>query len=216
MIHIYITGKTIHQFAIGCMINPSLKFNNVFITQVETFVGYYFSIRTMKNITNFLMKKNTSVMALIMIYENNEEIPKKFRVLSCVVYNLIDNYVCIEYLSCQSKTLSKNLCNTTFKDTSFNILIGIGILELLLNLVSCHKFIKKPNSTVIINCQSCLIKNYLSKGFFVIEHNTKQLSFIPNDVKLIINLIDQLKIDYVMVKNEAITALASTIKQLNI
>ena len=48
----------------------------------------------MKTIKNFLMKKNTSVMGKIMIYENNGEIPKTvYIVLSCVDYNLIDNYV---------------------------------------------------------------------------------------------------------------------------
>ena len=52
------------------------------------------------------MKKNTSVMALIIIYENNGEIPKKlYRVLSCVVYNITENYVCIDYMSCQSEIL---------------------------------------------------------------------------------------------------------------
>ena len=131
-------------------------------------------------------------------------------------YTLIENYVCIDYLSCQSKTLSEILCNPKFKDTSFNILIGIGIPELLLNLVSCHGFIKKPNSNVILNCRSRLINNDLSKGLSIIEQNTKQLSFIPNDVKLIIHLIDQLKIDYVMVKNKTIYAIANTIKKLNI
>ena len=46
-----------------------------------------------------MMKKNTCVMALIMIYENNGDIPKKwYRVLSCVVYYLIDNYGYIGYL----------------------------------------------------------------------------------------------------------------------
>ena len=61
----------------GYMINPWLKFNNAFRTQVENFLGGYFSIRTMKNIKDCLMKKNTSVIALIMIYENNGEITKK-------------------------------------------------------------------------------------------------------------------------------------------
>ena len=74
------------------------------------------------------MKKNTSVMTLIMIYENNVEIPKQlYIVLSCVVYTLIDNYVCIEYLPCQSKNLSIISCDPTFKDTSFNLLLGIVI-----------------------------------------------------------------------------------------
>ena len=163
------------------------------------------------------MKKNTSVMALIMIYENNGEIPKQlYRVLSCVVYSFIDNYVFIEYLSCQSKILSAISCNTTFEDTSFNILLSIGIPELLLNLVSCHGLTNKSNPTVILNLQSRLINNYLSKGFYIIEQGAKQLSFIPNDVGLIINLNNQLNADYVMVKNKAIYAVANTIKQLHI
>ena len=50
MLHCYTTGKTINEFEIGYMINPSLNFNNAFRTQVENFLGDYFSIRTMKNI----------------------------------------------------------------------------------------------------------------------------------------------------------------------
>ena len=123
-----------------------------------------------------------------------------FRVLSCVVYTLIENYVCIDCLLCQSKTLSDISINSAFKDTSFNLLLGIGIPELLLNLVSCNGFTKKPNSTVILNCQSRLIHNYLAKGFYMIEKGSKQLTLIPNDAKLRINLIDQLKTDYIMVK----------------
>ena len=53
----------------------------------------------MKNIRYCLKKKNKYVMALIMVYENNGEKPKNlYRVLSCVVYSLIYNYVCIEYI----------------------------------------------------------------------------------------------------------------------
>ena len=136
--------------------------------------------------------------------------------LSCVVYTLIDNYVCIEYLSCQSKTLSTISCNPTFEDTNFNILLSIGIPELLLDLVSCHGFMKKQNSTVMLNCRTRLINNYLSKGSSVIEQGTNQLIFLPNDVRLRINMNNQLDTDYVMVKNKAISAVANTIKQLHI
>ena len=64
MVHFYTTSKTVNQFAISYMINPSLRFNNEFRTQVEKCLGVSFYIRTMKTITNFLMKKNTCVMAL--------------------------------------------------------------------------------------------------------------------------------------------------------
>ena len=71
--------------------------------------------------------------------------------LSCVVYTLIDNYECIDYLPCQSKTLCVISNNPTFKGTSFNLLLVIGIPEQLLNLVYCHGLMMKLNSTVILN-----------------------------------------------------------------
>ena len=74
-----------------------------------------------------------------------------YRVLRFVVYTIIDNYVCIDYLSCKSKTASNISSNPKFKDTGFNLLLCIGIPELLLNLLSCHGFMKKSNSTVILN-----------------------------------------------------------------
>ena len=120
----------------------------------------------MENIRYFLKNKNTCVMELIMIYDNNGGNSKQvYRVLSCVVYYLIENYVCIDYLSCQSKTLKSISSKPTFEETSFNILLGIGISELLLNLVYCHGFTKKPNSTVVLNFRSRLINNHLSKVF---------------------------------------------------
>ena len=69
---------------------------------------------------------------------------------------------------------------------------------------------------MILNCRTHLIKNYLSKGLSIIEHNKNQLSLLPNDLKLRINLINQLDTDYVMVKNIAISAVANTIKKLHI
>ena len=134
------------------MINPPIYIINVFRTQLQKFLGCYFCISTMKTIKFFLMNKNTSLMALTTIYETfGIAIIKMYRVLSCVVYTIIDNYVCIDYLLCQSKTLCCISHNPTFKETSFNLLIGIGIPELLLNLVSCHRFMMKLNSTMVLN-----------------------------------------------------------------
>ena len=151
-----------------------------------------------------------------MIYENSgKDIGKVYRVFSCVVYTPIDNYVCIDYMLCQLKKICSILRNLAFKETSFNLLLGIGFTELLLNLVYCHGFMMKSNSTVILNCRLRLINIHLSKLIFIIEHGFKQLNLIPNDVRLRINLVDQPKTDYVMVKNEALSAVANTIKQLH-
>ena len=51
---------------------------------------------------------------------------------------------------------------------------------------------KKPNSTVILNFRYRLVNNYLEKGFYIIEKDSKQKSMLPNDVKPRINVIDQL------------------------
>ena len=49
-----------------------------------------------------LEKKNTSVLSLIMFYETRVDNTKKtYRVLSCVIYILIKNYVYIDYITFQ-------------------------------------------------------------------------------------------------------------------
>ena len=128
----------------------------------------------------------------------------------CCLYS--HRQLCVYLLYVVSiKTLCSISSNPTFKETVFNLLLGIGIPELLLNLVSCHGFMTKSNSTVTLNFRSRLINNYLSKGFFIIEQGSKQLNLIPNYVISRINLVDQLKTDYVMVKNEALSSVANII-----
>ena len=126
-------------------------------------------------------------------------------VLSCVPYSIKNNYVCIDYLCCQSKALSIISSDIIFEQTSHNIWLGIGIPEVLMNLVSCHKFTKKPNSTVILNCRYCLVNNYLEKGFFIIANNSKQLIILPNDAKLIICATNQLETYFVVKKTQEFT-----------
>ena len=201
MVHCYYTDETINQFSIGYMINPSLNCNRVFIVQVENFLSVSFASSKMETIRDFLKNKNTCVIDTIMTYDKNGgNVKTVYRVLSCVVYYLIDNYVCNNYLLCQSKTLISISFKPTFGETSFNIIFGIGIPELLLNLAYCCGFMKKPNSTVILNCRSCMIKNYLVKQNQIIEKDSKYLSLLPNDFKLIINIIDQMYTDFSLQK----------------
>ena len=68
------------------------------------------------------MNNNTYVMELKTIYDNIREKPEiVFRVLSCVVYSLLENYVCIDYLSCQPKILSSISSKPNIEDTCSNI-----------------------------------------------------------------------------------------------
>ena len=76
MVHCYSMDEAIIKLAIGYMINPSLTCNKVFREQVEKRLSFLFHIK-METIRDFLRKKNTCVMELIMFYENNGEKQKK-------------------------------------------------------------------------------------------------------------------------------------------
>ena len=55
----------------------------------------------------FSKNNNTCVITLVMFYENRTtNTTKVYMVLSIFLYYVIDNYVCVDYLCCQSKTIS--------------------------------------------------------------------------------------------------------------
>ena len=115
LVHCYPTDETIDQFAIGYMINPSLNSSKLFRKQVERCLIYTFRERTMETIRDCLWKNNTCLTALIIIYENNGIKPKKVQIVLSFVFNtLVNNYVCIDYLPCESKTLSTISSKPTF------------------------------------------------------------------------------------------------------
>ena len=54
------------------------------------------------------MKRNTRVLALVVHYELGNINPRKmFKVLSCVIYTIIDRYVCIDYLGTEIKKIGQ-------------------------------------------------------------------------------------------------------------
>ena len=60
------------------MIDHSMNCNKVFRVQVEKCLSVSFASSKMETIRDFLKNKNTCVMALINIYENNGGNAKKF------------------------------------------------------------------------------------------------------------------------------------------
>ena len=61
-----------------------------------------------------------------------------------------------------------------------------------------------------------MVNNYLEKLFYIIGKESKQKSMLPNDVKLVINVIDQLDTYFFMAKNKSIYSVANTIKKMHI
>ena len=100
-----------------------------------------------------LSKKKTRVLALLMFYETRADNPKKyFKVLSCVIYTIIKNYVFIYYLAWQSNKLSEinagSVRRSKHGDKKIDNILGIGIPFLLMNIMSYRGFLKKINSVV--------------------------------------------------------------------
>ena len=75
------------------------------------------------------------MLALVIFYESGKTNPRKmFRVLSCVIYTIIDKYICIDYLGTEKLKISdlKIACTESRKHDGmdYNNLFGIGILDL--------------------------------------------------------------------------------------
>ena len=94
-------------------------------------------------------------------------------------------------------------------------MLDIDILEVLMNLISCHGFMKNKNSTVVLVCLYQLVNYHLLKGFVIIEYNSKHLISVPNEVKQRIHAIDKQKTDHVLVCHTEISSLANTLNILH-
>ena len=69
------------------------------------------------------------------------------------------------------------------RDKSFNRKLGIGIQDLLMNLMSSRGFLKKIDSVFIFKCPKRMLEYYFPKGFTFLEYNDNNLEKLPNEVK---------------------------------
>ena len=68
-------------------------------------------------------------------------------------------------------------------DKSFDIILGIGIPYLLMNLMSYDVFLKNISYVVILKCPKKMLEYYFSKRFTTLERNDNNLAKLLNDVK---------------------------------
>ena len=93
------TNQRINELSIGYMMNPNLNRSRAFKDQVKLCLKNTFGPDTNSHISKTLQKPNTRVLALVIFYESGETIIRKlFRLLSCVIFTIIDKYFCIDYL----------------------------------------------------------------------------------------------------------------------
>ena len=76
------------------------------------------------NSTNYyLTETNVSVISLIMFYDNSKIM--MYKLIGAVIYTIIDNYICFEYLGFLEDNLSKH--DNKFENTKFKKKSGLGI-----------------------------------------------------------------------------------------
>ena len=60
-------------------------------------------------------------------------------------------------------------------DTDYDNLLGIGIPDLLLNLLSCHGFSKNNEFVAILKCPHRMSEYYFNKGFVIFKYDEETL-----------------------------------------
>ena len=101
-LYLHETNDHINEFDIVYIINPTLHVNKAFKDQAEKCMNNTFGNVTQPFIENITTKKNTCVLALIIFHDTKHSKENQyFTVLRCVIYTIIDNFVCIDDLDCQ-------------------------------------------------------------------------------------------------------------------
>ena len=102
-------------------------------------------------------KENTCVISLLVFCENRKS--AIFKLLSSVVYCIMENYICAYYL-CSPQTKA-HVSNELFENTTYNDISLIVIIELLMNIISCNGLVKNMKPAVILSYRSRLVDYYL-------------------------------------------------------
>ena len=90
--------------------------------------------------------------------------------------------------------------------------MGIGIPDLLMNLMSCHIFLKNIDPIDILKRLKRMLEYYFSKVFTLFDCDTNNLAKLPNEVKYIIHAEDSENSDKVMTCYTTIPSTSNTLK----
>ena len=138
--------------------------------------------------------------------------------LSCVIFTIIDKYVCIDYFGSKKSKLSYlRLCCTgsnKYNGTDYDNVLGIGIPDLLLNLLSCHGCLKNNDSVVILKCPNRMYEYYCNKGFVIFKCDEDHFKKLSSKVKDRVGAELAVNTDLVMLCFTTIHSTSNTLKNL--
>ena len=218
-IYIEETNQRINEFSFAYMLNPTLNKNKAFKQQLKACLFNTFAADTNKHINKTLMNRDTRVLALVLFYELGTFNPTKmFKVLSYVIYTIIDRYVCIDYLGTQTKKISGIhlgfSLKTRHKNKEYDNLFGIGIPDIFMNMLSCQGFFNSNESIVILKCPNRMSQYYSNKGFIQLTCDEYHLKILPVKVKDTVGAEVKVNSDLVMLCYTTMTSTSNTLKNL--
>ena len=100
------------------------------------------------------------------------------------------------------------------EENIYDKILGIGIPDQLMNLMSCHGFLRNKDPVVVIKFPKSMFKYYFSKGFTYFDCSIINLGKLPTEVKQIIHAEDTENSDKVMICSTTITSTSNTLKNL--
>ena len=92
--------------------------------------------------------------------------------------------------------------------------MGIGIPDLLMNLISCHGSLKNMNYVVILKFPKSMLEYYFSTWFTILECNKNNLAKLLNDAKQITHSEEIYNSDKLIASINTITSTSNTFKNL--
>ena len=108
------------------------------------------------------------------------------------------------------KTLSEIYVDYKYAEQN----IGIGIPDLLMNLLLCNYLLKNIKSIAILKYPKRMLEYYFLKGFGILECNFNNLAKLTKKVKQRIHAEETDNSDYVMTCINTIPSTSNTLKKL--
>ena len=103
---------------------------------------------------------------------------------------------------------------TKHEGMDYDNLFGIGIPDILLNMLSCHGFLNNNESIVILKCPNRMSEYYFNKGFIQLTCDEDNLKTLPVRVKDRVGAELKVNSDLVMLCYTTITSTSNTLKNL--
>ena len=111
----------------------------------------------------------------------------KIKVLSAVVYCIMEKYICVHYLGCLQNKLHVHFSNKGFEKQHTMMFQELALLNYLWKIISCHGFVNDKKSDVVLLCCIKVVSYYLWNVFVIHDTNSSALKNVPQRVNKIIN-----------------------------